>query len=148
MTTNSPFVTFGTNTNLENDGVWLSFGTFQIKTARAGGANARFERASDLHFKEHRRAADAGVLPDDIAIRQLILVYADAVILDWRTVKADGTFTEHTIVGADGNPVEFSRDNVIKLLTATKTTLFPLIRRHAESFNAFTNAEAEADLGN
>lgn len=146
----SPFAQFTTDAALEQGGVWLNFGGYQIKVARAGGANKRFAQVSEQHFKDHKRAAETGVLPEEVALRQLILVFADAVILGWRTL--DGYNTDdtpkwrETLDGPEG-PMAFTRENIIKLLNALPD-LFNEIRAHANNFQNFRAQQRSDNAGN
>ncbi len=149
----SLFDQFTTDPKLEIEGVWLSFGTFQLRIARSGGANAAFDRAVETHFKEHRRAAQANVLPEAVAIRQTILAFADAVVTGWRDINPDGSFVEGVIAGprdasGERKPLEFGRDNVIFVLTKTATTLLPLVKQYSEDWQTYTSANRELDAGN
>lgn len=144
----NPFKQFGTDTELEKTGVWLNFGAYQIKVARAGGANSRFLQVQEDYFKPHKRAAEAGVLPEDVAKPILIKVYADSVVLAWRQPDPanKGEFLP-TIPGPDDEPLPYTRDNVIMLLMAAPD-LFFFIKEHAERFQNFKAIERIADAKN
>lgn len=142
----SPFKQFGTSNELETSGVWLNFGDFQINVARAGGSNKRYSKASDLYFEPHRRAAEVGALAEDVAAEALANVYADSVVLGWRTKNADGSFRS-TLDGPEGEPWEFTRENVVKLLIALPD-FFATLRRHCENFQNFKQSHLERDSKN
>lgn len=142
----SPFKQFSTSSELETLGVWLNFGDFHIKVARAGGSNKRYGKASDLYFEPHRRAAEVGALSEKDASEALANVYADSVILGWRTVNEDGSFRD-TIDGPDGEPWQFTRENVVKLLTLLPD-FFGVLRKHCENFQNFKRSSLERDAGN
>ena len=139
----SPFKQFNTNKELEASGVWLNFGGYEIKIARAGGGNKRHQPAAELHFREHRQAAAVGVLPEEVAERALHQVYADAIVLGWRTKQEDGSYVP-TIEGPEGGPWEFTRDNVLKLFEAIPD-LFKVIRGFAENYTTFQRVQRELE---
>lgn len=144
----SPFQQFKTNTALEAEGVWLDFGGWQIKAARAGGSNKRYLPATELHFREHKQAAAIGVLPEGVARKALYNVYADAVILGWRTESPDapGGFIP-TLEGPDGEPMEFTRENVIKLFELVPD-VFNHIKPLAENYATFQRGMRDETIKN
>ena len=141
----SPFKQFATSNTLEIEGVWLNFGDFEIRVARAGGSNKRFAKATDQYFENHRRAAEIGALQESVAAEALANVYADAVILGWRTKSSEGYVD--TIGGPNGEPWDFTRENVIKLLTLLPD-FFATLRKHCENFQNFRRALLEQDAKN
>lgn len=142
----SPFKQFKTNTVLETEGVWLDFGGWEIKAARAGGSNKRYLPATELHFREHKQAAAIGVLPEDVARKALYNVYADAVILGWRTKQEDGSYIP-TIEGPDGEPWDFTRENVLKLFELIPD-VFNIIKPMVENFATFQRGMRDETVKN
>lgn len=142
----SPFKQFKTNTALEADGVWLDFGGWEIRAARAGGSNKRYLPATELHFREHKQAAAIGVLPEHIARAALYAVYADAVVLGWRTKQEDGSYVP-TIEGPEGEPLDFTRENVIKLFELVPD-VFNIIKSMAENYATFQRGMKDETLKN
>ena len=142
----SPFKTFGTSNALEISGVWLNFGGFEIKVARAGPLNQRYTVANEKNFEPHRRAAEVGALRESDAIEALAKTYADTIILGWRTKNEDGSYRD-TIDGEDGAPLEFNRENVIMVMTALPD-FFAKLRQHAQDYQTFRSALLETDRKN
>jgi hypothetical protein len=126
----SPYTLFATDNRLEQDGILLDYGSFRLRIARAGGANRRFAQVLEAKLKPHRRQIQTETLADEVAHRLIVEAYAEAVLLGWEGV-----------VDAGGQPMPFTRDNAVRLLTdlpdlfrdlqeqATKAALF---RRQAE----------------
>lgn len=82
---------YGTDPALEQDGVDLHLGgDAYITVARAGGANARYEREVQRTLRPHARKMQAGTLSEDDAREMLQRVYAKTVVLGWRGVQIDG----------------------------------------------------------
>lgn len=142
----SLFKNLKTNTDLEVKGVWLNFGDAEIKIARAGGANIEYAKAEDRYFEPHRRAADLGILAEDVANEALRNVFTDTVILGWRTKQADGTYVD-TIEGPDGQPLTFTRDNVMMVMKELPE-LFRMIRQYANQWKIFQQRSREIASGN
>lgn len=128
---------FQTNQQHEQDGIVLDYGQAgKIRIARSGGSNTKFSRALSERFKPYRRQFDNGTLPDDVANRIMIDVYADAVILGWEGVT-----------GQSGLPLEFSRSNVVQLLTDLPE-LFRDIQDQSGKAANFRAAEIGEDIKN
>lgn len=142
----SPFSKFATSSTLEIEGVWLNFGDFEIKCGRAGGANKRFTKVVEQYFEPHRQAANVGALSEETAAEGLANAYADAVIFGWRTKQPDGTYVD-TIGGPDGEPMPFTKANVVKLLTLLPD-FFATLRGHCTNFQNFRRALLEQDAKN
>lgn len=142
----SLFKTLKTDTDLERKGLWLNFGDVEIKIARAGGANVEYAKAEERYFEPHRRAADLGILAEDVASEALRNVFADTVILGWRTKQPDGSYID-TIEGPNGEPLTFNRDNVMMVMKELPE-LFRTIRQYANEYKIFRRKQQEIAAGN
>lgn len=130
---------FGTDKDVETQGIELDYGDFWIKVARAGGANKKYNRVLEAVSKPYRRAIANGTLPNDKANEILKEVYAKAVVLDW---GGDG------MVDVDGiTPLQFSAANCLALFNRLPD-LFDDVKAQAESFVNFKIEDAEADAKN
>ena len=132
----SPYDLFKTDPGIETEGLTLDYGDFQIRIARAGGANRGFVRALEAKLKPYRRQLQSETLDDQVAERILREVYADHVILGWRGVT-DG----------EGKAMTFSRANVLRLLTDLPE-LFRDIQEQAGRIALFRAQELEDAKGN
>lgn len=142
----SPFDKFSTSSTLEIGGVWLNFGDFEIKCGRAGGANKRFAKVVEQYFEPHRQASAVGAMSEEDAAQGLANAYADAVIFGWRTKQPDGSYVD-TIGGPDGEPMEFNKANVVKLLTLLPD-LFATLRSYATNWQNYKRSLLEQDAKN
>jgi hypothetical protein len=126
---------FGTNVDLERDGVWETFGEASFRIASALPGNPAFAKAQERVFRSKRRQIEA----DAVSIAQFqeltIQLYADAVVRDWKGV---------TLKGQD---LPFSRENVVMVLTALPA-LMEAIGKIATSRATFQTADVEADAKN
>jgi len=144
---------FSTDKKLEQGGVWLDYDIFRVKIARAGGANTKFAKSMEKHSEPHRRAMETRTLSEPLARKMLYTVYAETVILDW-TVRSAEPLEEtgeyeyrRGIEGADGEMVEFNKENVIKTFTELHD-LFSDISDQAVGLSLFRHEDKEADAGN
>lgn len=95
---------FKTDQKLEVEGIYLDFGHFKIRIARAGGANKAYLKAVEKKSRPFRRAIQQEMLDNEQAMKIMREIYAETVVIGWEGVT-DG----------EGNPLEFSRDNCLKL---------------------------------
>lgn len=95
----------------ETSGIWLDFGSFRIKVARAGGSNVAFAKTVEEKTRPYRRAIDQGVMDAKVADRLLAEAFAENVVLDWQVKKDDGTLVQgmHT---PEGDIAPFTKENV------------------------------------
>lgn len=133
---------FKTNENLETDGIWLEYGQTEkgepvrIKIARAGGHNVAFSKALEKATRPYKKAIQTGMLDNKTADKLYKEVFADTVVLDWINVE-----------GPDGQPMEFKRENVLKLFEDLPD-LFADLREQANNVALFREEVREVDLGN
>lgn len=134
--------TFETNKDLERDGIVLDYGfnskdePIQIRIARAGGANTKFAKVLEQKMKPYKRAIANDTMDNKVAEKLLIEAYADAVILSWTGVE-----------DREGNSLEFTRDNVVKVLTDLPD-LFMDIQAQSQKSALFRAELREAEQGN
>lgn len=132
------YETFGTNENLEaGQGVDLDYGKDgTITIHRAGGENKKFARVLNAKMKPYRRQLQNGTMDDAVAEKLMAETYAEAVIIGWKDVK-----------GKDGKKLEFTKENVIQLLTDLPE-LFKDIQDQANTIANFRKEEIEAEAKN
>ena len=128
---------FKTDPKIEEKGVWIDYGDgVKVKIARAGGANAAFKKAVERHARKYRHQLRTGLMPADKADAVLREVFADTVILDWEGVTDE-----------DGNVLEFTRENVVKVLEDLPD-FFQDLQEQASNIELFKAEVLEKDLKN
>lgn len=133
---------FGTDKKVEKEGVILQYGNtddgkpIQIKICRAGGANVAYNKAMEAKTKPYRRQLQNGTLDIEVMTSILREVYADTVVIGWSNVE-----------GADGKPMAFTRENVIKLFTDLPE-LFTDVQDQATNLALFRAEINEQDAKN
>lgn len=145
---------FATNSEREVEGVILMFGDAEIRVARAGGANTKFTRMFEERTRPYRKQIELKVIKEDVMTRLLAEVYAEAIVVSWRTrvvtkdeFGADVVSYEDTIT-VNGEKLVFSKENVVKLLLSVPV-IFQEIRETSMAFSNFQDAEAlETDAKN
>jgi hypothetical protein len=141
---------YGTDKDVEKDGIILDYGDTRFRIARAGGANQKFKNTFKAKLKPYRKQMEQGVMDDDVALRLMAEAYAEAVILSWGTKQTDdeGNVTwSHTIVGEGGEELEFNAENCTKVLLDLPD-LFSDIQEAAGQAANFRNTEMEEDAKN
>ncbi len=131
-----PYSIFRTDKALEKEGIILDYGDFKIKVARAGGANAAFQKALTSKIRPYKRQIDAGTIPDDVAEKLFLDVYAESVVLGW-----EGVTDEH------GKPLPFSKENAVKLFSDLPD-LFRDVQSQAASISNFRAEVTEDTIKN
>lgn len=133
---------FKTNPNLERDGVLLEYGNNSkgnpicIRIARAGGSNERFNKRLEAAVKPYRRQIQTETIQTEQVTKLIRRVYAETVVLGWENVE-----------DADGNALEFSVDNCMKLFDDLPD-LYTDIQEQAQRAALFRAEILEADAGN
>lgn len=97
---------FETDKKLEVEGIWIDFGDYRWLCRRAGGSNTKFKEAFARETKKVRQVMDIEDIPDHRGREILYKTFADTVVLDW---EGKG------MVGRDGKPLPFNRDNVVMI---------------------------------
>jgi len=131
-----PYSIFRTDKSLEKEGIILDYGDFKIKVARAGGANAAFQKALTAKVRPYKRQLDAGTIPDDVAEKLFLDVYAESVVLGWEGVTDE-----------NGKPLPFSKENAVKLFTDLPD-LFRDVQNQAAAISNFRAEVTEDTIKN
>lgn len=133
---------FETDRSLETKGIILDYGpnskgkNIEIRVARAGGANDAYLKRLEAKAKPHRRQIQHETM-DRVQIEMMVKeVYAETVVLGWENVE-----------DRDGNPMDFSKDNVLKLF-ADLPDLYHDIQEQAQSAALFRVGVRELDAKN
>lgn len=136
---------FATDRDVEKSGIFIQYGTVerdgkevpvQIKIARAGGGNARFDKVFEVKTKPYKRMIQTDTLPDSLNKQIMREVYAECVILGWENVQ-----------DADGEFIEFNQKNVIQVMTDLPD-LFTDIQVQANKAALFRKMIVEEDVKN
>lgn len=151
----SMYKQYGNDKAIEQAGIWLEFGSFRIRVARAGGTNMPYKRFMETILRKNRRAIETGTMPNDVGEKLHAEAYAKTVILQWQMqdgteVNDDGIEVAKYIDGIetpDGGIMPATPENIMKTLMALPE-LFIDIRQQAQSLGNFREFELEADSKN
>lgn len=142
---------FETDENLETSGIWIDYGEFRVKIARAGGSNKKYLSITEAKTKPLRRAIQAGTLSEERSRALLYEIYAKAVILSWEVAegkdKDGGNKWKSGIHKKGGGILEFNQENVIQTFE-NLPALFLDIQSAAESISLFRREEMVEDSKN
>lgn len=141
----SLFSAYKTDNKLETEGVTFELYGNRVTMARAGGANPAFQAAMSKKTMPYRRAIAQSSMDPREELKILREVYAETVILNWEVRRGDAWV--QGIESEDGSTIPYSRENVIKTLTALPE-LFMELQNLASSAMHFRAEVLEADAGN
>lgn len=150
---------FKSDTNLEKEGILLQYGFSErvkaaliaegmseqdaegkavtaIRIARAGGANAQFQKRMEIVVKPYKRQIQTDTIETKQVEKLVRQVYAETVVLGWENVD-----------DADGNEMKFTVDNCVKLFNDLPD-LFLDLQEQAQRAALFRADIQEADAGN
>lgn len=130
---------FGTDKNLEQNGVIVSYGeegSPEFKLARMGGSNVKYKKALERAVKPHKHAMKADVLPTASAEKLVREVFVETVLLGWKNVT-----------DSDGVIMEFNKKNALKLFHDLPD-LYADLSAQAEQASLFQQEEIEAEAKN
>lgn len=131
-----PYSIFRTDKALEKEGIVLDYGDFKIKVARAGGANSAFQKALTAKIRPYKRQLDAGTIPDDVAEKLFLDVYAESVVLGWEGVTDE-----------NGKLLPYSKENAVKLFSDLPD-LFRDVQNQAAAISNFRAEVTEDTIKN
>lgn len=150
------FDLFSTNKEFEQGGIWLDYGQFRIKVARAGGFNRAFALRMDAVMKPYRRAIESETMDVALADRLLRTIYVDTVVKAWevrRPAEGEEPGDDDPWVAGMDNPddddvlLEFNKDNVTRTFELLPD-LFRDVREQATKSALFRKDIAEVEAKN
>lgn len=128
---------FGTDKKLEQEGVTLDYGDgLEVRIARAGGSNTKFEKAVQLKMRKFGLQAKHDLLDADQMREVMREVLAETVVLGWSGVT-----------DREGNALPFNRENCIKLFKDLPD-LFEDVLEQSRKAALFKTVVLEAESGN
>jgi len=140
--TKSIYDLMNTDSSLETNGVWVSYGDYgRFLIARAGGSNARYLTAMLSKTKQYRKQLQVQMNSPDKATIDLmrsinIQLMAECILLNWEGV-----------VDRLGAPLPYSKEAALQLLQDLPELYDSLQAQSTEMAN-FRNADLEADAKN
>lgn len=136
---------FKTDDSIEQSGVFLNYGSFRVKIARAGGGNKRYIKTLEAKTRPIRRAIETETVDEKVSRQLMMELYAETIVLDWET-EVDGKM-EKGIEGPDGKIMPFSKENVL-LTFKNLPDLFQDIIAQAGKVSNFRQMQLEEDAKN
>ena len=141
----SMYKTFQTDSKLEQEGIYIDYGSFRVKIARAGGHNLRYTKALEAAVQPYKRMIATNSLEEGIGNAIMHDVYARTLVLNWET-RRDNEWVSG-IEAEDGSVLPFSPENVI--LTFQKLPdLFADIQAQAQNQSLYRREIMEGDAKN
>src|SRR3990167_4970546 len=140
----SSYDLFRTNPSLEQEGIYLDYGKFRVRIARAGGANRQFQKVIERKTKPHRKAIQLGLMDEKVMRRLLLESYAEGVIVGWEIPDGDGWKSGIEDPADATKTLSYSRDNVVAVLEALPE-LFLDIKDRSEEVALFRDEQRDTD---
>lgn len=128
---------FATDKKLEQEGIVLDYGDgLELRIARAGGSNVKFEKVVQLKMKKYDRLVKNDLL-DPGQMREVMReVLAETVVLGWKGVT-----------DRQGNDIPFSKEACIQLFKDLPD-LFDDVLEQSRKANLFKESILEEEAGN
>lgn len=139
MTEKTLYELFETDDKLEKEGISLKFGPAIFHCRRAGGANREFNAAFEEKTRATQSRLQLSALTEEESSRLLMEVYAETVVTGWEGVT-----------DREGKPLEFSKENFVKLMKDLKV-VWTALRQEAANHENFLKVQAKQEgqrLGN
>ncbi len=128
---------FATDKNAEQQGVTLDYGDgLEIKIARAGGSNVRFEKAVQARMRKYELQSKHGLLEPEQMRTIFREVLAETVVLGWSGVT-----------DREGNTLPFTKENCVKLFTDLPDLMEDVLEQSRKSA-LFKQSVLEDESGN
>lgn len=146
------YASFKTSKDVEREGVYLDYGKFRIKVARAGGANKAYQRLLEVKMRPLQRAIKTETLDPELAEDLMREVYAKTVVLGWDTkvtdVKGEPTWEVGKLRPAAGGELIKATPEAVAALFKALPDLFSDVIAQASSIALFREEIREDNAGN
>lgn len=143
----SPYDAFEVDDRAASEGVWLDYGSFRIRIARAWQNNHGFTRLLDASMKPYRRLLENGTMDQEVLKSVMADVYSKRIILSCEYKDKDGKTWKAGIIGKDGKVLPSDPEHVKKLLLDLPD-LFDDIVNQSKSLELFKRDIAEVEAKN
>ena len=138
---------FGTDASREKEGLWLEYGDFRVRVARAGGGNKSYQKALEAKTRPYRRAIQTDTFDNDRANQLLMSVFSTHVVRGWET-KINGEWVSGIETAEGGSELlQVNAENVMKTFQALPD-LFADVMQAAQNAALFRTALLEEAAGN
>jgi hypothetical protein len=128
----SLYKTFGTDDNLENEGIFLEVEEgIRFKVRRMGGKNKKYSERMAKISRPYKRQLEQGTLEEHMAKSLLKKAFVDACLCGWEGVT-----------DKENRPLVYSKENALKLFDDLPD-LFDLLREEADKLINFQEEEKE-----
>lgn len=141
----SMYSQYQTDPKKEKNGFVVSFGTYRITIARAGGANKQFLKTFNRKCKPYRKDIQAETLDPDIDFQIMVESYSETIVKNWE-VESGGKWKQG-IESPDGGVMPFNVKNVMKTFNLLPDLLND-VAKHAQEASNYLLEEMEADAKN
>jgi hypothetical protein len=133
----SIYHTFGTDKELEKNGVWMDVDeNTRFLIARIGTVGCAYDKLLKAATKPYRRAIENETIAPELVRKIITETFAKTALMDWRNVKDE-----------EGNDIPFSKENAAKLLADLPDLANDLLE-FARDYQNYRKAQLEEDAKN
>ena len=133
----SIYSTFGTNKELEKNGAWVEIDNHtRFLIARIGTVGCEYDKLLRVVTKPHRRAIENESISPELVTKITTETFAKTAVLNWQGVKDE-----------EGNDIQFSKENAVKLLSDLPE-LADILITFARDFQNYRREQLEEDSKN
>ena len=133
----SIFELYGTDKELEKNGVWIEYpGGEMFKVARIGTNESAYGKLLRQKTKHLRRKIETDTLDVDVLSKIMMDVFVQTSLLDWKNVN-----------GSDGKAIDFNRENALELMRRLPD-LFDDLHTQAQALSTFQKEAVDKDSKN
>ena len=131
------FDLYGTDKELEKNGVWIEYpGGEMFKVARIGTNESAYGKLLRQKTKHLRRKIETDTLDVDVLSKIMMDVFVQTSLLDWKNVN-----------GSDGKAIDFNRENALELMRRLPD-LFDDLHTQAQALSTFQKEAVDKDSKN
>lgn len=144
MSKQNPYANFTTNQDEEIAGVFVNYGSFRVKVARAGGSNRAYIQAQDRKARAMRRMGTPTASRMQEVLMELV---AETCVKAWEIKDEQGRWVPGMFDPASGEVIPFNVENV-KNVFSQLPNLAQAIQGEASSMELFQSEDLEGEAGN
>lgn len=111
----SVLAAFTTDKASETKGKWIEVGPAKFLLARAGGSNAKFQKAVEVAMRPYQRLIQMDQFSEAEASKAMVKPFVDHVLLGWENVRPVMQDEDQEWIA--GEPFPYTKEKAVEILT-------------------------------